>query len=251
MPITRNRYTYCSVSCRFGLRLSVQTVRRGEPALGPRGNRASASQAASATLPQGRAPPSASPYRPVAAASAASPPPALLARPAVDRSPPARVLSSVRGGQYRPQSPQRGPLPAPPRPRQVTLSSPGSPTSSSGSHSPADTIKHTGSVSSILRQPDRASPRPSPKHSPRNSPRATPTGIKLNGRDLTPRESPRDTRESPRSAIPGTSAGLAVTLNSNGTSPRYSSTNPFLQQYDAEEEAEAWRAADIFSSTHA
>ncbi|VVC93541.1 unnamed protein product [Leptidea sinapis] len=191
------------------------------------------------------------PKRSVAAASAASPPPALLARPAVDRSPPARVLSSVRGGQYRPRSPQRGPLPAPPRPRQVTLSSPGSPTSSSGSHSPADTIKHTGSVSSILRQPDRASPRPSPKHSPRNSPRATPTGIKLNGRDLTPRESPRDTRESPRSAIPGTSAGLAVTLNSNGTSPRYSSTNPFLQQYDAEEEAEAWRAADIFSSTHA
>lgn len=67
---------------------------------------------------------------------------------------------------------------------------------------------------------------------------------------MTSRES--TPRESPRSAIPGTSAGLAVTLNSSaasgGLSPRYSSTNPFLQQYDAEEEAEAWRAADIFSS---
>ncbi|XP_068630520.1 rho GTPase-activating protein 100F [Battus philenor] len=191
----------------------------------------------------GRVLPSASPYRPPVAASAASPPPALLARPGADRSPPAHVLSSVRGGQYRPQSPLRGPLPAPPRSRQVTVSSPGSPSSSSGSHSPADTIKHGGSVSSILRQPERAS---SPRISPRNSPRASP-------RD-SPETTPRETtpRESPRSAIPGTSAGLAVTLNSSGTngglSPRYSSTNPFLQQYDAEEEAEAWHAADIFSS---
>ncbi|CAH2075487.1 unnamed protein product, partial [Iphiclides podalirius] len=235
----------------------------------------------------GRALPSASPYRPPAAASAASPPPALSARSGADRSPPAHVLSSVRGGQYRPQSPLRGPLPAPPRSRQVTVSSPGSPSSSSGSHSPADTIKHGGSVSSILRQPERASsPRVSPRGSPRASPRDSPrtprenTPRDLTPRDLTPREmtpremtpremTPRDLtprdhtpremtphettpRESPRSAIPGTSAGLAVTLNSSGTnggiSPRYSSTNPFLQQYDAEEEAEAWRAADIFSS---
>ncbi|KPJ09811.1 Rho GTPase-activating protein 100F [Papilio machaon] len=244
----------------------------------------------------GRVLPSASPYRPPAAASAASPPPALLARHGADRSPPAHVLSSVRGGQYRPQSPLRGPLPAPPRSRQVTVSSPGSPSSSSGSHSPADTIKHGGSVSSILRQPERAaSPRSSPRNSPRASPRASPrdsprtprettprdltprdltprdltprdmtprdmtprdlTPRDLTPRDLTPREmTPRETtpRESPRSAIPGTSAGLAVTLNSSaasgGLSPRYSSTNPFLQQYDAEEEAEAWRAADIFSS---
>ncbi|XP_023942294.1 rho GTPase-activating protein 100F isoform X1 [Bicyclus anynana] len=218
-----------------------RSVRRGEPATGPRGNRVSASPVASATLPQGRVPPSVSPYRHQAAASAASPPPALSARHAADRSPPAHVLSSVRAGQYRPQSPLRGPLPAPPRSRQVTVTSPGSPSSSSGSHSPADTIKHGGSVSSILRQPERGS---SPRVSPRNSPRASP-------RD-SPRSTPREPtpRESPRSAIPGTSAGLAVTLNSSGAlSPRYSSTNPFLQQYDAEEEAEAWRAADIFSST--
>lgn len=125
----------------------------------------------------------------------------------------------------------------------MTVSSPGSPSSSSGSHSPADTIKHGGSVSSILRQPERAA---SPRHSPRASPRAS------------PRDSPRTStpRESPRAGIPGTSAGLAVTLNSapGALSPRYcSATNPFLQQYDAEEEAEAWRAADIFSppsSTH-
>ncbi|XP_072940978.1 rho GTPase-activating protein 100F [Epargyreus clarus] len=267
-----------------------RSVRRGEPATGPRGSRVSASPAASATLPPGRVPPSVSPYRPQAGASAASPPPALLARPAPDRSPPAHVLSSVRAGQYRPQSPLRGPLPAPPRSRQVTVSSPGSPSSSSGSHSPADTIKHGGSVSSILRQPERSSsprssPRNSPRASPRDSPRSTPrdtTPRELTPRDLTPRDltprdlTPRDltpremnakdamsrestprengSRESPRSAIPGTSAGLAVTLNSssNGAlSPRYSSTNPFLQQYDAEEEAEAWRAADIFStSTH-
>ncbi|XP_013137003.1 PREDICTED: rho GTPase-activating protein 100F isoform X1 [Papilio polytes] len=254
-----------------------RSVRRGEPATGPRGNRVSASPAGSATLPPGRVLPSASPYRPQAAASAASPPPALLARHGADRSPPAHVLSSVRGGQYRPQSPLRGPLPAPPRSRQVTVSSPGSPSSSSGSHSPADTIKHGGSVSSILRQPERAaSPRASPRNSPRASPRDSPrtprestprdlTPRDLTPRDLTPREmTPRDLtpremtsrestpRESPRSAIPGTSAGLAVTLNSSaasgGLSPRYSSTNPFLQQYDAEEEAEAWRAADIFSS---
>ncbi|XP_032511039.1 rho GTPase-activating protein 100F isoform X2 [Danaus plexippus] len=219
-----------------------RSVRRGEPATGPRGNKVSASPVASATLPPGRAPPSVSPYRHQAAASAASPPPALSGRPGVDRSPPAHVLSSVRGGQYRPQSPLRGPLPAPPRSRQVTVSSPGSPSSSSGSHSPADTIKHGGSVSSILRQPERASsPRVSPRQSPRASPRDSPRG--------TPRET--TPRESPRPAIPGTSAGLAVTLNSErGSSPRYSSTNPFLQQYDAEEEAEAWRAADIFSSTH-
>ncbi|XP_061710032.1 rho GTPase-activating protein 100F isoform X2 [Cydia pomonella] len=249
-----------------------RSVRRGEPATGLRGNRVSASQAASLILPQGRVPPSVSPYRPQAAASAASPPPALSARPAPDRSPPAHVLSSVRAGQYRPQSPLRGPLPAPPRSRQVTVSSPGSPSSSSGSHSPADTIKHGGSVSSILRQPDRAS---SPRASPRNSPRASPRDSPRTStpRDGTPREStprdltPRDltpgresgSRDSPRFAIPGTSAGLAVTLNSGGggggaLSPRYcSATNPFLQQYDAEEEAEAWRATDIFSppsSTH-
>ncbi|XP_045515888.1 rho GTPase-activating protein 100F [Pieris brassicae] len=232
-----------------------RSVRRGEPALGPRGNRVSASQVGSATLPQGRVPPSASPYRHPAVASAASPPPALSARPGADRSPPTHVLSSARAGQYRPQSPLRGPLPAPPRSRQVTVSSPGSPSSSSGSHSPADTIKHGGSVSSILRQPERTSPRNSPRNSPRASPRDSPRGTP---RDLTPRETtPRDTprengsRESPRSAIPGTSAGLAVTLNSaGGVSPRYTSTNPFLQQYDAEEEAEAWRSADIFSSTH-
>lgn len=141
------------------------------------------------------------------------------------------------------------------------MSSPGSPSSSSGSHSPADTIKHGGSVSSILRQPERASsprmsPRSSPRASPRDSPRGTPresTPRELTPRESTPREStPREggSRESPRSAIPGTSAGLAVTLNSSGAmSPRYSSTNPFLQHYDAEEEAEAWRAADIFSSS--
>ncbi|CAG4941587.1 unnamed protein product [Parnassius apollo] len=243
-----------------------RSVRRGEPATGPRGNRVSVSSAGSVTLPQGRVLPSASPYRPPAVASAASPPPVPSARPGADRSPPAHVLSSVRGGQYRPQSPQRGPLPAPPRSRQVTVSSPGSPSSSSGSHSPADTIKHGGSVSSILRQPERASsPRVSPRNSPRASPRDSPrttresTPRDLTPRELTPRETtPRETtpRESPRSAIPGTSAGLAVTLNSSGTnggiSPRYSSTNPFLQQYDAEEEAEAWRATDIFStpSTH-
>ncbi|XP_026751284.1 rho GTPase-activating protein 100F isoform X2 [Galleria mellonella] len=262
-----------------------RSVRRGEPATGPRGSKVSASLAGSVTLPPGRVPPSVSPYRPQAAASAASPPPALSGRPVPDRSPPAHVLSSVRGGQYRPQSPLRGPLPAPPRSRQVTVSSPGSPSSSSGSHSPADTIKHGGSVSSILRQPERAcSPRMSPRNSPRASPRDSPrtstpreissremtprdlTPREMTPRDLTPREmtpremTPRDltprepgSRESPRSAIPGTSAGLAVTLNmsgsgSGGLSPRYSSTNPFLQQYDAEEEAEAWRAADIFSS---
>ncbi|KAJ2938261.1 hypothetical protein O0L34_g17602 [Tuta absoluta] len=414
-----------------------RSVRRGEPALGPRGNRAVASPAASLTLPQGRAPPSVSPYRPPAAASAASQQPALSARPAPDRSPPAHVLSSVRGGQYRPQSPLRGPLPAPPRTRQVTVSSPGSASSSSGSHSPADTIKHGGSVSSILRQPDRAgqqsprgaSPRNSPRNSPRDSPRSTPrdgptremsaqreitqramspqmqremahkevspremtqreimsremaqkdfapremtqremtsrelvqremaardlnhremtsremmqrdmasrdqahremareiqreiaqieksvsprdmremTQREINQREITreiqrelaqreltpremqrevaqramspremqreihrsmspremqrelaremsPRESPRGSggsRDSPRSAIPGTSAGLAVTLNSGAISPRYNSaTNPFLQQYDEEAEAEAWRSADIFS----
>lgn len=198
-----------------------------------------------------------------------------------------QVLSSVRVGQYRPQSPLRGPLPAPPRSRQVTVSSPGSPSSSSGSHSPADTIKHGGSVSSILRQPERSvSPRSSPRSSPRASPRASPRDSprtstprdrehqsrdssrehtpREHSREHTPREhtprehTPREpgSRESPRSVIPGTSAGLAVTLNSpgrGGLSPRYSSTNPFLQQYDAEEEAEAWRAADIFSSssTHA
>ncbi|XP_047986311.1 rho GTPase-activating protein 100F [Leguminivora glycinivorella] len=243
-----------------------RSVRRGEPATGLRGNRVSASQAASLILPQGRVPPSVSPYRPQVAASAASPPPALSARPAPDRSPPAHVLSSVRAGQYRPQSPLRGPLPAPPRSRQVTVSSPGSPSSSSGSHSPADTIKHGGSVSSILRQPDRAaSPRASPRNSPRASPRDSPRTS--TPRDGTPRDStPRDltpgreagSRDSPRFAIPGTSAGLAVTLNSGAgggaLSPRYcSATNPFLQQYDAEEEAEAWRATDIFSppsSTH-
>lgn len=188
-----------------------------------------------------------------------------------------QVLSSVRAGQYRPQSPLRGPLPAPPRSRQVTVSSPGSPSSSSGSHSPAETIKHGGSVSSILRQPERtASPRSSPRSSPRASPRASPRDSprtstprerehhsRDSSREHTPREHSREhtprepgSRESPRSVIPGTSAGLAVTLNSpgrGGLSPRYSSTNPFLQQYDAEEEAEAWRAADIFSSssTHA
>ncbi|XP_046960780.1 rho GTPase-activating protein 100F isoform X2 [Vanessa cardui] len=255
-----------------------RSVRRGEPATGPRGNRVSASPVASATLPQGRVPPSVSPYRHQAGASAASPPPALSARPVADRSPPAHVLSSVRAGQYRPQSPLRGPLPAPPRSRQVTVSSPGSPSSSSGSHSPADTIKHGGSVSSILRQPERASsPRASPRHSPRASPRESPRSTPRDptprattprefvsremreggSREGTPREGPSregtpregSSRESPRSAIPGTSAGLAVTLNSGAPSPRYSSTNPFLQQYDAEEEAEAWRAADIFSST--
>lgn len=169
-----------------------------------------------------------------------------------------QVLSSVRGGQYRPQSPLRGPLPAPPRSRQVTLSSPGSPSSSSGSHSPADTIKHGGSVSSILRQPERScAATASPRHSPRSSPRASPRDSPRSPRS-TPRESrdgtPRDgSRDSPRSVIPGTSAGLAVTLNAEARgaagalSPRYSSTNPFLQAYDAEEEAEAWRAADIFS----
>ncbi|XP_063890296.1 rho GTPase-activating protein 100F isoform X1 [Helicoverpa armigera] len=263
-----------------------RSVRRGESVTGPRGNRVSASPAASLTLPQGRVPPSVSPYRPQAAASAASPPPALSGRPAPDRSPPAHVLSSVRAGQYRPQSPLRGPLPAPPRSRQVTVSSPGSPSSSSGSHSPADTIKHGGSVSSILRQPERAaSPRSSPRSSPRASPRASPRDSprtstprenrehasressrehtprehsrehtpRDSSREHTPRDGPREggSRESPRSVIPGTSAGLAVTLNSpgrGGLSPRYSSTNPFLQQYDAEEEAEAWRAADIFSS---
>ncbi|KAL0840168.1 hypothetical protein ABMA28_015460 [Loxostege sticticalis] len=238
-----------------------RSVRRGEPATGPRGSKVSASPAASVTLPPGRVPPSVSPYRPQAAASAASPPPALSGRPVPDRSPPAHVLSSVRAGQYRPQSPLRGPLPAPPRSRQVTVSSPGSPSSSSGSHSPADTIKHTGSVSSILRQPERAasprgsgSPRSSgsPRASPRDSPRAH-TPREHTPRATTPREGTREgtPRESPRTAIPGTSAGLAVTLNSAGAlSPRYSSTNPFLQQYDAEEEAEAWRAADIFSSAH-
>ncbi|CAH0728927.1 unnamed protein product, partial [Brenthis ino] len=250
-----------------------RSVRRGEPATGPRGNRVSASPVASATL-QGRVQPSVSPYRHQAAASAASPPPALSARAGADRSPPAHVLSSVRGGQYRPQSP-RGPLPAPPRSRQVTVSSPGSPTSSSESHSPAETIKPCGSASSIIRQPERASsPRMSPRHSPRASPRASPrdsprgTPRDTTPRALTPRDGTPGSRESPRSAIPGTSAGLAVTLNSSasgsgaqsgaggsagaggGLSPRYSSTNPFLQQYDAEEEAEAWRAADIFSSTH-
>ncbi|XP_053603045.1 rho GTPase-activating protein 100F isoform X1 [Plodia interpunctella] len=248
-----------------------RSVRRGEPALGPRGSKVSASPAASLILPQGRVPPSASPYRHQAAASVASQQPALSARHAPDRSPPAHVLSSVRAGQYRPQSPLRGPLPAPPRSRQVTVSSPGSPSSSSGSHSPADTIKHGGSVSSILRQPERASsPRMSPRNSPRASPRDSPrtstprenSSREMTPRDLTPREmTPRDltpressgrdgSRDSPRSAIPGTSAGLAVTLNASGAlSPRYSSTNPFLQQYDAEEEAEAWRAADIFSSS--
>ncbi|XP_030033652.2 rho GTPase-activating protein 100F [Manduca sexta] len=241
-----------------------RSVRRGEPVVGPRGNRVSASPAASLTLPQGRVPPSVSPYRPQVAASAASPPPALSGRPVPDRSPPAHALSSVRGGQYRPQSPLRGPLPAPPRPRQVTVSSPGSGSTSSGSHSPADTIKHGGSVSSILRQPERApSPRSSPRASPRGSPRASP---RASPRDSprsagTPRESspraaasappapnaPAPSAPSPSPVIPGTSAGLAVTLNS-GLSPRYdSSTNPFLQQYDAEAEAEAWRAADIFS----
>ncbi|XP_026328277.1 rho GTPase-activating protein 100F isoform X2 [Hyposmocoma kahamanoa] len=235
-----------------------RSVRRGEPALGLRGSRASASPAVSLIVPQGRVPPSVSPYRPPAVASAASPPPALSGRPGTDRSPPAHVLSSVRGGQYRPQSPLRGPLPAPPRSRQVTLSSPGSPSSSSGSHSPADTIKHGGSVSSILRQPERSSAATSsPRHSPRSSPRASPRDSPRSPRS-TPRESrdstPRDgSRDSPRSVIPGTSAGLAVTLNAEARgaagalSPRYSSTNPFLQAYDAEEEAEAWRATDIFS----
>ncbi|KAJ0179749.1 hypothetical protein K1T71_004340 [Dendrolimus kikuchii] len=221
-----------------------RSVRRGEPAVGPRGNRVSASPAGSATLPPGRVPPSVSPYRPQVAASAASPPPALSGRPVPDRSPPAHVLSSVRGGPYRPQSPLRGALPAPPRPRQVTVSSPGSASSSSGSHSPADTIKHGGSVSSILRQPERAaSPRASasasPRSTPRNSPRASPRA--------SPRDSPRAAATPTPTAIPGTSAGLAVTLNSAALSPRFASTNPFLQQYDAEAEAEAWRAADIFS----
>ncbi|XP_041976448.1 rho GTPase-activating protein 100F-like [Aricia agestis] len=238
-----------------------RSVRRGEPAPGPRGNRASASPVVSATLPQGRVPPSVSPYRPPVAASAASPPPALSARHGADRSPPAHVLSSVRGGPYRPQSP-RGQLPAAAaaaaaaaRSRQAT--SPASPSSSSGSHSPADTIKHGGSVSSILRQPERASPRASPRSSPRASPRDSPRTPRDPPRDSPrdlPRDSPRDgARDSPR-GIPGTSAGLAVTLNNitnGGLSPRYSSTNPFLQQYDAEAEAEAWRAADIFSSPHA
>ncbi|XP_049866316.1 rho GTPase-activating protein 100F [Pectinophora gossypiella] len=221
-----------------------RSVRRGEPVLGPRGNRASASQAASLTLPQGRVPPSVSPYRPQVGASAASPPPALSARPVPDRSPPAHVLSSVRGVQYRPQSPVRVAVPAPARSRQVTVSSPGSGSTSSGSHSPADTIKHGGSVSSILRQPERAaSPRSSPRASPRASPRDSPRSTPRDGgsRELTPRG-----HDSP--AIPGTSAGLAVTLNSGALSPRYNSaTNPFLQQYDAEVEAEAWRSADIFS----
>ncbi|XP_004931977.2 rho GTPase-activating protein 100F isoform X1 [Bombyx mori] len=218
-----------------------RSVRRGEPVIGPRGNRVSASPAGSHTLHPGRAQSSVSPFRPQAAASAASPPPALSGRPVPDRSPPAHVLSSVRGGQYRPQSPLRGPLPAPPRARSATASSPGSSTSS-GSHSPADTIKHGGSVSSILRQPERQSPsRASPRSSPRASPRASP-------RESPRTASPRLTASAPSApAIPGTSAGLAVTLNS-ALSPRYdSSTNPFLQQYDAEAEAEAWRSADIFS----
>ncbi|CAG9132769.1 unnamed protein product [Plutella xylostella] len=193
-----------------------RSVRRGDPAPGPRGGRASASPAASATREPGRVPPSASPYRPPAAASAASPQPPPSARLAPDRSPPAHVLSSVRGGQYRPQSPRGAGAGAGPAGARGGRASPPASSSSSGSHSPADTIKHGGSVSSILRQPEQPSPRASPRASP---------------------------RDSPRTAIPGTSAGLAVTLNT----PRYSSTNPFLQQYDPEEEAQAWRAADIFS----
>ncbi|XP_048485087.1 rho GTPase-activating protein 100F [Plutella xylostella] len=193
-----------------------RSVRRGDPAPGPRGGRASASPAASATREPGRAPPSASPYRPPAAASAASPQPPPSARLAPDRSPPAHVLSSVRGGQYRPQSPRGAGAGAAGAAARGGRASPPASSSSSGSHSPADTIKHGGSVSSILRQPEQPSPRASPRASP---------------------------RDSPRTAIPGTSAGLAVTLNT----PRYSSTNPFLQQYDPEEEAQAWRAADIFS----
>lgn len=45
----------------------------------------------------GRVPPSVSPYRPPAAALAASPPPALSGRPGTDRSPPAhvRIANSV------------------------------------------------------------------------------------------------------------------------------------------------------------
>ncbi|KAF9811046.1 hypothetical protein SFRURICE_011843 [Spodoptera frugiperda] len=247
-----------STTNRIGLS-EVYQFRRGESVTGPRGNRVSASPAASLTLPQGRAPPSVSPYRPQVAASAASPPPALSGRPAPDRSPPAHVLSSVRAGQYRPQSPLRGPLPAPPRSRQVTATGARCITTVSPRASPRASPRDSPRTSTPRDAREHASRDSSREHTPRdNSREHTPRDT---SREHTPRDGPREpgSRESPRSVIPGTSAGLAVTLNSpgraagGGLSPRYSSTNPFLQQYDAEEEAEAWRAADIFSSssTHA
>ncbi|KAF5284035.1 hypothetical protein FQR65_LT13617, partial [Abscondita terminalis] len=156
--------------------------------------------------------------------------------------------SSASKGPYRPLSPRVGPLPAPTvglKPRQVIVSSPGSPSSSSDSQSGSDSVKHC--LPSRVSSPAmRASPSQAMRKSPsvtsasgiRNSPSATsslrnsPSTASV-GSPGTAKHSPSVTslsRASPsimlmsttRSSSPAmqaSSAGLNVTLNT--TTPSF------------------------------
>ncbi|KAB0794796.1 hypothetical protein PPYR_11635 [Photinus pyralis] len=155
--------------------------------------------------------------------------------------------SSVSKGPYRPLSPRVGPLPAAGvalKPRQVIVSSPGSPSSSSDSQSGSDSVKHC--LPSRVSSPAmRASPSQAMRKSPsvtsatgiRNSPSATSS---LRNSPSTASVSSPVTKHSPsisslsrtspsvilmsttRSSSPamqGSSAGLNVTLNT--TTPSF------------------------------
>ncbi|GLV44424.1 Rho GTPase activating protein at 100F [Carabus blaptoides fortunei] len=224
--------------------------RRARPVAGQRGDTHSAS-------PVGRAaPPGAVSSRgPCRLSAGPCPPVARSAASVQPRGPPMQAqshqtlgLSSVASkGPYRPLSPRVGPIsnnqqqqqqPPPPglKPRQVIVSSPGSPSSSSDSQSGSDSVKHCLPSSRVNSPAMRHSPTPSAVsgagvHSPASGARPSPSITSLSRASpslATPsRASPSlaATSNSSRCSSPAmqaSSAGLAVTLN---TSTPFSSTS--------------------------
>ncbi|XP_065174201.1 rho GTPase-activating protein 100F isoform X3 [Atheta coriaria] len=161
--------------------------------------------------------------------------------------------SSVNKGPYRPLSPRVGPVAAPPpgclaasagaalassaapsqpahKPRQVIVSSPGSPSSSSDSQSGSDSVKHYQTPSSRAVSASPAALRGSPssmrnsptlRHTPSSGATTTSNGTSAFASTKSPsitslsRASPSfGTTRSSSPAMQGSSAGMAVTLAS-------------------------------------
>ncbi|XP_018326316.1 rho GTPase-activating protein 100F isoform X2 [Agrilus planipennis] len=182
--------------------------------------------------------------------------------------------SSASKGLYRPLSPRAGPLPSVPaglKPRQVIVSSPGSPSSSSDSQSGSDSVKHCLPHGRIGSPKVRAPPSPSSRHSPsiangpqssaatqlRSSPSVTLSSLRNSPSSATvsspgPKHSPSisslaraspslmsasATTRSSSPAMQATSAGLNVTMAT--TTPSFSSSTTISST-----------ASNIFGSTY-
>ncbi|KAF5284692.1 hypothetical protein FQA39_LY16944 [Lamprigera yunnana] len=156
--------------------------------------------------------------------------------------------SSANKGPYRPLSPRVGPVPPPAaglKPRQVIVSSPGSPSSSSDSQSGSDSVKHClpsrvnspalrVSPSSVMRKsPSVTSAQgirnsPSASSSLRNSPSTASVGSPGTAKHspsvtslsrASPSITLMSTTRSSSPAMQGSSAGLNITLNT--TTPSF------------------------------